>query len=370
MINIETRGNIPHPDVSRNAQVKIKKMRWLCFAHLISLFVARAALAQSTVPPLSSGPPSSAQVFIVEDSQATGAFETRPDRIEAMVNRAITNLTGRASVPESWRSLVSTQDIVGLKVFSEPGPNSGTRPDVVAAVIRGLLSAGLPPDHIIVWDKHKSDLRLAGYLRLVQTFHITLAGSAEAGYDEKKYYDTALIGNLVWGDYEFGKKTDGAGRKSFVSKLVTEQMTKIINITPMMNHNEAGVSGSLYSLTLGSVDNITRFESDPARLAMAVPEIYALPVFSDRVVLNIVDALICQYEGEERSLLHYSVVLNQIRMSRDPVALDALSIQELDRQRKLNKAPPVKANPDLLSNAALLELGVNDPKKIHVINLR
>jgi len=54
----------------------------------------------------------------------------------------------------------------------------------------------------------------------------------------------------------------------------------------------------------------------------AVPEIYALPVLSDRVALNIVDALICQYQGEERSLLHYTAALNQLRFSRDPVALE------------------------------------------------
>ena len=146
-------------------------------------------------------------------------------------------------------------------------------------------------------------------------------------------------------------------------------MTKIINITPLMNNNEAGVFGNLYSLATGSVDNFVRFESDHARLAAAVPEIYALPALSDHVVLNITDALICQYEGEERSLLHYSAILNQLRFSRDPVALDVLSLQELDHQRELSKAPVVKIDPDLYSNAALLELGVSDLKKIEVTTL-
>ena len=104
--------------------------------------------------------------------------------------------------------------------------------------------------------------------------------------------------------------------------------------------------------------------------ARAVPEIYALPSLSDRVALNITDALICQYLGEERSLLHYSAILNQLRFSRDPVALDILSLQELDRQRKLANAPEVKSNRDLYDNAALLELGINDPKKIDIINLQ
>ena len=147
-------------------------------------------------------------------------------------------------------------------------------------------------------------------------------------------------------------------------------MTKIINITPLMNHNETGVAGNLFSLSLGSVDNTTRFETDPERLARVVPEIYALPSLSDRVALNIVDALICQYEGEERSLLHYSSTLNQLRFSRDPVALDVLSIQELDAQREANQAPPVKTNMDLYQNAALLELGVSDLKKIQVVKIQ
>jgi hypothetical protein len=117
------------------------------------------------------------------------------------------------------------------------------------------------------------------------------------------------------------------------------------------------------------VDNVIRFEAGPQTLATAVPEIYALPTLSDRVVLNITDALICQYEGGERSLLHYSSMLNQIRFSRDPVALDVLSLQELDRQRQAAHAPSVKPNLQLYSNAALLQLGVDDLKRIQVVTL-
>ena len=289
-----------------------------------------------------------------------------------MVERAITKFTGKDALAEAWRHVLSTNDIVatnevvGIKVFSPPGPNSGTRPAVVGAIIEGLLAAGLPPQHIIVWDKQMIDLRLAGFFDLADRYGVRVAGSAQAGYDEKTYYDTALIGNLVWGDVEFGKKGPGIGRKSFVSKLITQQMTKIINVTPMLNHNLAGVSGNLFSLAEGSVDNFVRFETDPDRLATAVPEIYALPALGDRVVLNIVDALVCQYEGSERGLLHYSVALNQLRVSRDPVALDVLSVQELQRQRGSAGAPDVNTNVDLYNNAALLELGVSDPKRIQI----
>src|SRR5262249_44605487 len=152
--------------------------------------------------------------------------------------------------------------------------------------------------------------------------------------------------------------------KSFVSKLVTQQITRIINITPLLNHNRAGVSGNLYGLAFGSVDNFSRFEVDPERLANAVPDIYGLTNLFDHVVLNITDALICQYEGSERSLLHYSATLNQIRLSRDAVALDVLSLQELERQRTGAKSPNIKNHLELYSNASLIELGVSDLKRI------
>jgi hypothetical protein len=335
------------------------------------LILATAALGQTNnLFSSTTGNGARAKVFIVQDPAATDAFQPREDRVRMMVERGITSLTGKATASEAWRSLVSTQDTVGIKVFSEPGPNSGTRPAVAAAVIQALLAAGLPPKQLIVWDKHQTDLRLAGYFDLAKRFGVRAAGSAETGYDEKVFYETPLLGNLVWGDFEFGRKGEGIGRKSFVSKLVTSEMTKIINITPLMNHNEAGVCGNLFSLATGSVDNIARFESDRDRLATAVPEITALPALGDRVVLNITDALICQYEGEERSLLHYSAILNQLRFSRDPVALDMLSLQELDRQRQLAKAPEVKINFDLYHNAALLELGVSDLKKIETVDVR
>jgi len=298
------------------------------------------------------------------------AFRPRQDKIRAMVSRAMTNFTSKPTVAEAWRSLVSAQDFIGIKVVSGPGARSGTRPSVVAAVVEGLLAAGLPPRHIIVWDKQISDLKNAGYSQLSSKYGIRLAGSAQAGYDPRVSYDTAFLGIPVWGDLEFGRKGEGVGRKSYLSKLVTQQMTRIVNITPLLNHNLAGVSGSLWSLAMGSVDNTIRFENDADRLAAAVPEIIALPSLGDRVVLNIVDALLCQYQGEEQGLLHYSTALNELRLSQDPLALDLLSLQELDWQRKAAHVRSPTNHMELYQNAALLDLGAPDLSNVRIERVR
>jgi hypothetical protein len=356
--------------VSRNAKTRFcPAVRHLILAAAIGLAVRPVRGADSYYNHSTNA---IARVVAVESAGVVTDFQPDPRRVQAMVDRGITRFTGQATVAAAWRSLVSTQDVVGIKVFSAAGMLNGTRPAVVAAVVHGLFDAGLSPEQIVIWDKRAADLRAAGYFKLGAQLGVRVVGGVESGYDPTNFYqpDTAIIGNLVWGDYEFGKKGEGVGRRSFVFAVVSRQMTKIISIAPLLNQENAGVCGHLYGMAMGSVDNTQRFAEDSGRLAIAVPEIYALPVLGDRVALDITDALIGQYEGGSHGLLHYSSVLNQLWFSRDPVALDMLAIKELDRERRANNAPECKPNLALYANAALLQLGVNDPARIHVDKLR
>jgi len=352
--------------VSRNAPVIKRGSRSL---PLRSFVLACACLIQNvwsqsyTLPDTTNA---GVRVVVVTNAQATEAYHARRAPVEEMVRRGIIQLTGATTEREAWLSVVSTQDVVGIKVYSKPGPNSGTRPAVVVAVAKGLIAAGIPSRQVVVWDRDEANLREAGYYRLGEELNIRVQAAASAGWDTNVYYDSSLIGSLVFGDAEFGQKGDSVGRRSFVSKLVTRELTKILNVTPLLNHNAAGVCGNLYSLGLGSTDNILRFEDDPQRLSTAIPEILALPALYDRVVLHITDALICQYEGGHQGLLHYSSMLNQLRFSRDPVALDVLSIKELDVQRRKARSPNVRPNLELYRNAELLQLGVADPNQIRL----
>ena len=311
---------------------------------------------------------STVRVVQVDGVGLQSAFLADDARVAVAFNLGLFTLTRTATISAAWRSLIHTNDTVGIKVFSQPGPLSGTRPAVVAAIVRGLLAAGLPPTQIIIWDKHAADLRAAGFFQLGTQLGVRVAGAAEVGYDTNTFYlpDSPVIGSLVWGDLEFGLKGDGIGKKSFVTKLVSQQITKIISVAPLLNENDAGVCGHFFSLCLGSVDNTRRFEGDPDRLAVALPEIYALPSVGDRVVLNVTDALLGQYQGGPASFLQYATVLDQIWLSRDPVALDTLALKELARQRKLFEIPEPKLNYQLYTNAVLLQLGLNDPSRIQI----
>ncbi len=197
-----------------------------------------------------------------------------------------------------------------------------------------------------------------------------VAGATEAGYDSNAYYlpDTPVVGQLVWGDLEFGRtnKDFSLGKKSYLSKLVSRHMNKIITVVPLMNENSAGICGHFFSLALGSVDNIRRFENNPDRLAVALPEIYALPLIGDRVVLNVTDALLCQYQGGPEGYLQFSLVRNELWFGQDPVALDTMALKELMLQRRLLSEPPMPSNFAIYTNAVLLQLGVNNPSQIQI----
>lgn len=311
----------------------------------------------------------SARVVIVQDPAATATYIPQLSPIKAMVDRGLRQLWQTPDLKTGWRSIIDQTDIVGIRIHSSTGKTSGTRPAVVTAVVQSLLNSGLPAQQIIVWDRKLSTLRAAGYLSLKDSLGIQVLGARDLGYDGEKFYESSLIGTMIWGDHEFGEKGEGRGKKSFVSQLLASQVTKIINITPLLNHNRAGVYGNLVGLALASVDNTIRFQGDPDRLAIAIPEINALPEVGDRVVLNIVDGLIAQYQGQNQARLQDSTVLNELRFSSDPVALDVLSIAELERLRSLKDIDLAITSRSLYENASLLQIGVSDLSLIEVERL-
>ena len=356
-------------DVSRNAKV------FSCLCRAAIALLASAVAVASSASGVGPAPPLPAsltnRVVIVENENATDAFQPRPEMIRRMVDDGISKLLGTTNASAAWRQLATTEDIIGLKVYCAPGRHGGTRPALAAAVIEGLVAAGFHASNIVVWDKQRGELRRAGFFDLATRYGVAVQGAADAGWDSTNFYEAPLVGNLLYGDLEFGRsREEGAGRKSYLSKLITRRITKIIQLTPLLNHNTAGVCGNLYSLAMGSVDNTTRFEAEPRHMATAVPELYALQALGDKVVLNIVDALICQYQGEDHGLLHYSIALNELRFSKDPLALDILSLQELDWQRRAARMRSPTNHFELYQNAALLELGVADSASIKIERVR
>ena len=338
----------------------------LLFCQAFYLHAAEVGFAE---PGLLGGPgQDQPRVVIVHDPRATHLLSAQSERVVTMVARGVTAFTGKPDPAAAWRSLVKPEDVVGIKVHSAPGAASGTRPAVAAAVVRGLLEAGHAPRRIVIWDRRLEDLRTAGFADVAAQFGVRVAGAMDAGFDPSLAYENSVLGQPVFGDFDFGRTvTNGiAGRKSYFSRLLTRDLTRHIIIAPLLNHNQAGVSGILYTMASASVDNFLRFEINPGLLTSAVPEIFGETLIADRVALNIVDALIGQYEGSQRTRLHYSATLNEIRLGTDPVALDVLSLDELNRIRMAAGVGAVTNRAGLYDNARLVELGTDDLHRLDI----
>ena len=130
LVSILRGGNIACGLKCQETHSSRRRRKRLCIL-LLWLFPLLAASGRFRRKLLNSSPDTnapSARVLIVEDSLATDELEPVPEKIRLMVDRGLTNLTGKPTARAAWLSLVSTNDTVGLKVFSSPGANSGTRP--------------------------------------------------------------------------------------------------------------------------------------------------------------------------------------------------------------------------------------------------
>ena len=204
-----------------------------------------------------------------------------------MVARGVERLTGRANIKSAWLKFVGPKDVIRNQVYSGPGPNSGTRPAVVEAVVQSY-PGGQHSGH----QRHRLGhaFNPSGWCSRTWPSATTSGGLYGVGYDPN-VYDNETPGTLSAGDLEFDRDRATTGRKSYVSKLLTGSVTKIINIAPLLNHNLAGVCGNLYGLAMGSVDNTLRFMPNSSLPRRPLPEIYNMTNLSDHVVLNITDAL-------------------------------------------------------------------------------
>ncbi|KAB2662461.1 MAG: DUF362 domain-containing protein [Verrucomicrobia bacterium] len=344
-----------------------RRIQFLLALAWVSLLPLSPRLHGAPAPAVRA-PSAPAVVHVVEDSRATKAFEADEAVVRQMVEEGLRALTSKPDSGAAWRALLKTNDVVGIRVCSGPGPVSGTRPAVVAALVRSLLAAGHPPRRIVLWDKRASDLLLGGYAAVADGLGIRWAATEEIGWDDAKSYDSPVAGRLMVGDHEYGRKpSKDVGRRSFVSKLLTQDVTKIIVVAPLLSHGHLGVNGQLANLSIGAVDNTFRFMNDVEMLATAIPEICALDDIAQRLVFCVNDALVCQFRGEENTLLHYAVPLNQLRFGFDPVALDVLALDEI---RKARAAHPIEGEKefktDLYLNAEVQDLGVANPARIQM----
>jgi hypothetical protein len=290
-----------------------------------------------------------------------------------MTNALVCAVARQPDVAAAWRSLVKPNDRVGIKISAAGGELFTTHRDIVNALVDGLVAAGHSRRDIIIWDKSLGGAREAGYTE--NDGYQLRSIEPRDGYDPKTVFSAPFLGNLIWGDYEYlGNRgevpllseTENTSSVSHFSRIVTNEVTKIINVPVLSDSVRNGIAGCLYNVTIPNVDNWRRFGGPPDFGASSIPEIYADPHIGPKVVLNLMDGLLAQYAGGPESQPAYSFPFATLYASRDPVAIDSIALRHLEEWRKKRNVPPIDRTGAQVQVAEMMGLGNAAPSRIEI----
>ena len=264
-------------------------------------------------------------------------------RVRREVERGMAALTGEKRMGKAWRQFVGPKDIVGIKVNPIGGAILSTKPEVVDAIVEGLLAAGVRKANIVIWDRRLFQLADAGFTEArfpgIRILGTEMKGPNGEFYDDKgelwarDNVDREALPYVVDLEMKYNKELLGyminEGKESYFTKIVTEKVTKIVNV-PIFKNSGATVTCCLKNLAYGSVSNTSRLH----KIWMnSVVEPCAFPVLRDKVVLNIVDGLQACYDGGPGANPKFVYDANLLLLGTDPVAVDAVAHDILVKER-------------------------------------
>ncbi len=323
--------------------------------------------------------PKSIVFYALDPNSLVTGFRADDAVVRGMVDSLVRSVTRRRTVAEAWRSLAGPEDVVGIKVAAAPGDVSGTHVAVVLAVSRGLQSAGVAPRNILVWDRNEEDLVNAGFSKTSPDYQLRWTDPTD-GYDAEAPITAAVLGKLIWGDSRFGKREgmrvedmlssgEQLSSTSYFAKVLTKDVTKVINIPSMCDSFMTGLNGAIANMTLWNVDNWRRFIKPPTYGDPYLAEIYVDPRVREKVVLTLMDGLTLQFAGGPVPNPNFSRPNHTIYASADPVALDAIALRALEEYRVGNQLPRIGPMAGHVESAAAIGLGKFYENEIELVRV-
>jgi hypothetical protein len=344
--------------------------------------LAGAALpARGAIGKLGMPGPFPGRVIAVSHSGSivSGTYQAEP--IRQMVRRGMMELTGADGWVDAWRVFFEPGDVVAIKVCPVGGRYLCSDALVLQEIIAGLEAAGVRRADIFVYNRYRRETYEAGIHRWIPE-GIKLTWASEAynkiqqdmgGYDPDVFVELALaVPGQDWREERV--------RRSYVARLLTRQVNKVVNLPVVKHHQASGVTIALKNLSHGFVNNVER--SHPTYTLNAtgtfIPAVVSRPDFREKVVLHIVDGVRAQYHGGPGGVRQFMWEHKTIYFGTDPVALDKVGWRVLDEKRaEVGMEPIAVAKPDRWSRflhcqvehielAGALGLGIFDDAKIDV----
>jgi hypothetical protein len=331
------------------------------------------------------------QVVAVASERSVDAESnaTNADVVREMMAQGMQALTGAATADAAWRRFFEPSDVVAIKVNCGGYPYCISDYDIVAETVRQLMNLGIPLERVYLYERFQNQLTECDYGRRLPAGLAIVAAERANQYTESSGYDPATY---VEADL-FGEEDT----RSNMMRLVTQRVTKIINIPNVKDHGATGATGCLKNIAYGSFSNVARTHSrGRSHTYSFVGTLASVEPLRSRTVLQIMDGLRGVWHGgpfaRTRRYLFYP---KKIFFGTDPVAIDRLLVDIIDDKRKAEGAISIRdrnpaslrmddtrardADPNVnilirepghVDFAATLGLGVADLSKIRVRNIQ
>src|SRR5215475_3059173 len=248
--------------------------------------------------------------------------------VREMMERGMRGLTGDAKAVDSWRRFIAPDDIVGVKVNVVGRPWVVSSHPIVAEVVRNLMAVGVKPAQIYVYDRFRDQLDEANYApRLPEGVNYYAAERANENIDRLNYDPEVYVEADMFGEED---------TRSNMMKLISQKLTKIINIPNMKDHGATGVTGCLKNIAYGGFSNVARTHHKGVSHTLSfVGELANVEPVRSRTVLQIMDGLRgVWHAGPGAATLKYVFFPRTIMFGTDPVAIDRLLLDVIDEERK------------------------------------
>src|SRR5438128_7458618 len=248
--------------------------------------------------------------------------------VREMMARGLCALTGAKTAPEAWRRFFAPADVVGIKVNCGGHPYVVSSYEIVAESVRQLMALGIPATQIYLYERFQNQLDEVNYApHLPEGVTIVAAETANRRADNRGYDPATYVEADLFGEED---------TRSNMMRLVSQKLTKVINVPNMKDHGATGATGCLKNIAYGSFSNVARtHHHGKSHTYSFVGTLASVEPLRSRTVLQIMDGLRGVWHGGPFARTRrYVFYPKQILFGTDPVAIDRLLLDIIDEERR------------------------------------
>ena len=271
------------------------------------------------------------RVIEIRDPNAIVRNRISQPIVHRMLERAMQDLTGEKSAQAAWAKFIEPNDVVGIKINPSGAPACCSSPEIVREIITAVQSIGVPARNILIYDRYSYEMDIGSYQALLPP-GVRITGIQDAFVDSSGYDTNVFCAATFFGEWE---------TRSYMANIVSQVVTKIINVPTMKDHSASGITGALKNLAYGTFNNVARSHRAPHSFTNPLIGLMCtVEPLRSKAVLHIMDGMRQVWHGGPLTQVQDFIDQTGILLvATDPVAMDTIELEAIEKKRRERSAP-------------------------------